>query len=213
MKILLLIFLFSAGLAETKSGVSEEIDTNLMKNEILSDVQRATESEQKKEVKTTNAPTTNGNQAAAPVTANAAEKIIGKSSTFFDWKDYAKMFITLVSLLSLFLGSLFLLKKASKKIRKTATPQMEVISRLSLNQKRELILARVGDETFLIGSSEAGLTFMSSIERINSYEDIPKTFSQSTNAAEAALERLEMKPKNDYKIQLKSRLDKYKPLQ
>ena len=160
---------------ESVQNIKTDVDTQVIKQEIMADlVREKTQSEQVQvNPEQANVTTPNGlapsiNNTTPVVTqANVAPVVTNqKSNQGIGMMDYAKVIISLSGILALFILVVGLIRKASKKISKSSNLQMEILSRMPIAPKRELILARVGDETILVGSSEAGLNFMTTIDSV-----------------------------------------------
>jgi len=78
------------------------------------------------------------------------------------WGDFLRMFLVLAFVIALIYGVFFLMKKFSRK-GSLDSDQIRILTSKSLESGRNLHVIEVGNQVFLIGSAEGGISLVSEI--------------------------------------------------
>lgn len=99
--------------------------------------------------------------------------------------EYAKMGASLGVVLAVFGFFVWVFKKVSgsvnlSRMRRSERSQLEIISRMSIGPKREILVMRAMDHMMVVSSSESGIQYLTTID--DSWSGSPKAPSMSSHS-------------------------------
>lgn len=95
---------------------------------------------------------------------------------------YLSMILNLFLVLGLFLVLTFILYKMNKRKSKS-TPDLAVLSSLSVGAKEKVVIIKAGSEHILVGVTQHQISLLSKINRIDQSQEDSQLFSEYLDAA------------------------------